>query len=198
MLNISFIHWLVILSAVINFYGYWAYISDTLKGKTKPNRISWFIWGISPLIGAGAAISAGASIWATALIFLEGVMPITVFIASFVNPKSYWKVSKADIICGFFALLGLILWLVVDQPVLAILFAIIGDSFATYVTISKAWKFPETETGITYVLGLLSILLILPSIPEWNIENSAFQIYILLANFILAFAVYRKKIRIKK
>lgn len=32
----------------------------------------------------------------------------------------------------------------------------------------------------------------MPPIPRWNIENSAFQVYLLVANAFLLFAVYRK------
>jgi hypothetical protein len=40
---------------------------------------------------------------------------------------------------------------------------------------------------------LLSVLLVIPSIPEWNIENSAFQVYLLIANIPLVVAVYRHR-----
>ena len=86
------------------------------------------------------------------------------------------------------------MWIGIDSPRLAILLAAIGDGFASIPTIRKAWKYPETETGITYVASFVSVLLVLPSIPEWNIENAAFQTYLLIANTFLVLAVYRKRL----
>lgn len=94
--QISFVHWLVILSAFISIAGGSAYVSDTLAGKSKPNRISWAMWAIAPLVGTAAALSAHADIWATTRIFLAGFIPLIVFSASFINPKSYWKLTAFD------------------------------------------------------------------------------------------------------
>jgi len=193
--GITFVHWLVILSAVISIAGSVAYIRDTISGKTKPNRVTWSMWALAPLIGTAAALYAEADIWATSRIFLAGFLPLIVFSASFINPKSYWKLTTFDLLCGACSVLALLLWIGIDSPRLAILFAALGDGFAAVPTIRKAWKNPETETGLTYLAGFLSVVLIIPSIPKWDIENSAFQIYLLIANSFLLFSVYRKRLR---
>ncbi len=194
LLGLSFAHWLVLVSAFLSLAGSAAYVRDTLAGRTKPNRVSWFLWALAPILGSAAAISAGGDIWATVRVFLAGFVPLIVLVASFANPRSYWQISRFDLACGLCSLLALIMWGVIGSPVLAILFFAMGDGFATLPTIYKAWKFPETETGITFLLGLLAVILILPSIPKWNIENSAFQIYLLIANSFIAFSIYRKKL----
>lgn len=193
-LGIEFVHWLVIVSACISIAGSAAYIRDTLKGTTKPNRVSYVVWALAPLIGGAAAIAAGADFWATVRVFVSGLVPLIIFFVSFVNPQSYWKLSLFDYFCGAFGLIALGFWGLADSPVLAILFLAIADGFALIPTLVKTWRYPETETGITYVAGLVAVLIILPSIPVWNIENSAFQIYLLIANIALVFCVYRKRI----
>ena len=193
----TFVHFLVVVSAIISIAGSSIYIRDTLKGKTKPNRVSWLMWAIAPLIGTFAALSLHADPWATTRIFLAGFLPLIVFLSSFINKRSFWKLTTFDLLCGFCSLVALALWLFVDLPRISILLAAIGDGFASLPTILKAWKYPETETGLTYVASFVAVLLILPSIPKWNIENSAFQIYLLIANTFLLFAVYRKKLLTK-
>lgn len=193
--GITLVHWFVILSVFISIAGSVAYIRDTLTGKTKPNRVTWSMWAIAPLIGTAAALSAHADIWATSRIFLAGFLPLIVLFASLINPKSFWKLTTFDLLCGACSVLALLLWIGIDSPRLAILFAALGDGFAAIPTIRKAWKNPETETGLTYFAGFLSVILIIPSIPKWDIENSAFQIYLLIANSFLLFSVYRKRLR---
>lgn len=91
MLHLSGAHWLVVLSALINVAGAYAYIRDTISGKTKPNRVSWSMWALAPLIGTGAAWASNADVWATFRIFLAGFIPLLVFLASFTNQQSYWR-----------------------------------------------------------------------------------------------------------
>jgi len=193
MFEISGVHWLVILGALISVGGAFAYIRDTLAGKTKPNRVTWTMWAVAPLIGTFAAVASNADLWATARIFLAGFIPLLVVGASFFNRQSYWKLSAFDALCGLSSLLALVVWGAIDSPRLAILFAALGDGLASIPTIIKAWKHPETETGTVYVAGLLSVILVIPSIPVWDIENSAFQIYLLIVNVVLLLAVYRKR-----
>lgn len=190
----DYTHYLVILSAIISIFGAYAYIRDTLNGKTKPNKVSWSMWALAPLIGTAAALHAGADFWATVRIFLAGFLPLLVFLASFINKQSYWKLTMFDALCGIMSFLAIIVWIAIDSPRGAILLAAIGDGFAALPTIMKAWLFPETETGATYIASFVSVMLVLPSIPVWNIENSAFQIYLMIVSTSVLFAIYRKKI----
>lgn len=193
MLGLSIVHWLVVCSLLISIGGTYAYIRDTLAGRTKPNRISWAMWSLSPLISTAAALSAGANPWATARVAIAGLLPLTIFLTSFVNQRSYWKMGIFDFTCGVFALLALILWFTTSAPQLAILFAISGDIFASFPTLAKTWRYPETETGAMFAASFLSVALVLPSIPAWTIENAAFQIHLLLMSALLLFATYRKR-----
>ncbi len=190
-------HWLVIISVGTSLIGSVAYIRNTILGKTKPNRVSWFLWGSVPLAGVAAALSLEADIWATARIFIAGLGPLIVFFASFLSPKGYWKLTRFDYFCGATAVFALLLWFAADSARLAILFFAIADLFASLPTLIKAWKFPETETGFTYFMGFVGVVITIPAIPVWNIENSAFQVYLLLVNLLLALFVFRKVFRKK-
>jgi len=196
LIGISFAHWLVLLSAIISLSGAFAYIRDMFRGKTKPNLVTWGLWGFAPLIATGAALTANADGWTTVRIFMSGFGPLLVFLFAFIVRQGYWKLSKFDYICGILSLIALGAWLLAD-PVLAILLAAIADLFATLPTILKAWKFPESETLYTYFVGLFTAIIVIPAIPVWNIENSAFQIYLIVANTTLFFVVLRGYIRRK-
>jgi len=190
-LGLSLAHWLVILSTVLSLSGSFAYIRDMFRGKSKPNLVTWGVWAFAPLIATGAALSASADIWATVRIFMSGFGPLLIFIFAFIIPQSYWKLSKFDFACGGLSLIALFAWLGANSPVLAILLAAIADLLATLPTIIKAWKYPETETVYTYFIGLFTASIVIPAIPVWNIENSAFQIYLLIANTSLFLIVMR-------
>jgi hypothetical protein len=156
------------------------------------------MWALAPLIGTGAALSSEADLWATVRIFLAGLMPLVVLIASFVNTQSYWKLTTFDLLCGALSLTALVFWVLVDSPRTAILLAACGDGFASLPTLIKSWRHPETETGITYLASFVSVLLVIPSIPVWNVENSAFQVYLLVADALFLITIYRRRLGLSK
>src|SRR5207244_4891005 len=101
----------VIVGAIIAAVGGLSYLLDTLKGKVKPNRVSFLLWSIAPLIAFAAQIKQGVGL-ESLMTFSTGFLPLTIFIASFANKKAEWKVTKFDLICGALSIFGLILWLI--------------------------------------------------------------------------------------
>ena len=191
MLNLTLPQVLVILSAILMLIGGYACVRDTLLGTTKPNRVSWFLWALAPLISVGAAMSSDADIWPTVRVIVGGIVPATVFLASFVNRESYWKLTRFDLACGALSLLALIFWMLADSPLIAILLATTSNTLASIPTMLKAWKYPETETKLIYITSFVSTVIMLPSIPVWNIENSAFQLSLLITTGILMAIIFR-------
>ena len=98
----------VIVGVIIEFLGGLSYLIDTLKGKVKPNRVTFFLWSLSPAIAFAAQIKQGVGIQSL-MTFVTGFVPFTIFLASFINKKSYWKIKKFDLACGAISIIGLIL-----------------------------------------------------------------------------------------
>ena len=92
-LNVSYAHWLVVLSAILSLSGSFFYIRDMFRGKSKPNLVTWGLWSFAPFIATGAALSADADLWATVRIFMAGFSPLLVFISAFIVRQGYWKLS---------------------------------------------------------------------------------------------------------
>lgn len=195
LLNISWQNWLVVVSVAISLFGGIAYIRDMFAGKSKPNLVSWSLWALAPLVATGAAISAGADIWGTVRVFVSGFIPLTIFAFGIFIRQSYWKLTRFDFFCGVFSVIALIAWLVADAPVLAILLAVVADLLACVPTIAKALKKPETETATTFLMGLIGSLITIPAIPVWNLENAAFQAYLILINLVLFGVIALGKLR---
>ncbi len=194
----TFPHSLVIISTLLMLWGGYAYFRDTLAGRTKPNRVSWFLWALAPLVSFSAAFSVDADIWASVRVLVGGVVPAVIFLGSFVNRQSYWKLTWFDWICGGLSLAALFFWQLASSPLIAVLLATAANTFASIPTFIKAWNFPETETRLTFITSFLSAVLIIPAIPVWNVANSAFQIGLMLTTGALLVAIYRKSLGIKK
>src|SRR3989344_6305156 len=89
----------VILGAFINFLGAMSYIISTLKGHTKPNRVTWLLWAAAPMLAFSAQIKQGVGIISLTT-FMAGFNPMLILLASFVNKKSEWKITKFDMAFG--------------------------------------------------------------------------------------------------
>ena len=182
----------VILGALISFLGGLSYLVSTVKGKTKPNRVTWFFWTLAPFVVLGGQVSQG--VWAASLItFMAGFNPMLIFIASFWNKNSVWKLQKFDYLCGALALLGIILWQITKIGDMAILFGILADFIAAIPTFIKTYKFPQTENYKIYLAGIINAVITLLTIKVWELKNFAFAVNVLVICSLLCFLILRRR-----
>jgi hypothetical protein len=188
----------VYVGVVISFLGGLHYVIETLKGKTKPNRVSWFLWFLAPMIAFASQLDqgVGAQAWLT---FSAGFNPFVVLLASFVSHKAQWKVSRLDIACGVLSLLGIVFWLSADAPNVAIVFSILADATAAIPTLIKSYRYPETETSTAFSSSIVASGLTLLSIDIWDFQHYAFTsyIFIICCTFVYFISV-RPRLRTKR
>lgn len=185
--------YLVFIGMLAQFIGIFYYGREIVRGKVKPNKVSWLMWSVAPIIATAAGIASGAGL-SVIPVFMSGFGPLIIFILSLFVKKSYWKLESFDYLCGVFSLLALILWIITKQPWIAIIFAILSDLFAAIPTFIKCWKHPETETPVAYSTGLFSAFTSFGAIRIWGFAELAFPIYLVFVNSSLFLAIIRKKI----
>lgn len=186
--------YIVFLGAITQLIGIVIYIKETVRGNIKPNKVSWLMWAVAPLIASAAAYSDGVR-WAVLPVFMAGFTALLVFIASFINPKSYWKLELFDYICAFCSILALILWAITKQPLVAIIFSIISYIFSAVPTITKAWKYPKTESIWTYVAGLFNAITCFFALKIFSIAELAFPIYLVLESSLFITIIYKGRMK---
>ncbi len=130
------LQYLVFAAAAISLYGSFSYIRSMFRGEAKPNRVSWLMWAIAPMIGTIAAVSKGVE-WSILPVFMAGFSPLLIFIFSFIAKNGYWKLTTFDYVCGFFSGAALILWAITKEADVATIFAIASDGSAAIPTIRK-------------------------------------------------------------
>ena len=180
MLNQNFVY-LGLLFSVISGY---IYLADVLKGKVKPNKVTYFLWALAPFVAFFAEIKQGVGIQSL-FTFITGFIPLSIFVASFVNKKSYWKLNRFDFICGALSLFGLLLWYATKVGNIAIAFGILADGLAYIPTIIKSYYHPETENGYSYLLSAVSAGITLLTVKIWNFETYSFPVYLLIIDVIV-------------
>ncbi|MFA7000100.1 MAG: hypothetical protein WC241_03215 [Candidatus Paceibacterota bacterium] len=179
----------VLTSLTLTFF----YIRTILYGKTRPNLISWSIWALAPLVAVFLQIKAGAGLSFLSS-FMSGFGPLLVVIVALIYKKGFWKVTKLDIICGVLALLALVIYIITNKFGISIIFAILSDGLAAIPTVRKSWEFPESESAISYLSGIISNTLALLVIKNWSFSIYSFSAYLIIMNIIIIFSIYHKKI----
>lgn len=183
----------VFVGIAINAIGLLSYLVDTLKGKIQPNRVSFALWSLAPIVAFFAQIKQGVGIQSLMTLSV-GLFPIIIFIGTFVNKKAYWKLTKFDLSCGALSILGLVLWQVTQVGNIAIFFSMMADGLAYIPTIVKAYKFPETESAWPWLAVSMNGLFTLLTIKTWNFANFGFPLYFLIINLVV-FAIVQFKLR---
>jgi hypothetical protein len=181
-----------IIGAIIGSLGGFYYLYETIVGKAQPNRITWLLWGMFPMVifVAQRARGVGGLSWAS---FVAGFMPLLIVAASFFNKKAYWKSEPRDYYLMIVAIIGIILWGITNNPNLAILFSLLADMLAGMPTLIKSYRYPHSESWIAYAISTLGFGISFLSVQTYNFENTAFVAYLFILNGALAVLASRSR-----
>lgn len=181
---------LAICSGLLAIGSHLPYLRDILAGKTRPERASWLIWSVLGSIAFTSQLAKGAtvSLWLNAGDTL-GVL--LVFILS-IN-TGVGGLAKKDVVSLFLATIGIALWLLTNEPLLALVIVILVDLTGAWLTVIKAYEEPETETLSTWVLCSIGGFLGAASVGELNFVLLLYPLYIGIINGLTGLAIFLGK-----
>ncbi|MCB9806154.1 hypothetical protein H6775_03285 [Candidatus Nomurabacteria bacterium] len=182
----------VAIGAIIYVLGSFVYFRDTLKGDTKPNKISWALWALISFVATAIGLLEGVG-WAVLPVFMSGLGPAIILFVSFKNKNAYWKLGTLDWTCGILSLISLVVWIITRDGILALSLIIFTDVLASFPTLVKSWKYPETESGIAYLAWVINAATAFFAANNYDFVNLAFPTYIVVMDGLLFIAAYRKK-----
>ncbi|MFZ4586083.1 MAG: hypothetical protein ACOYNI_12740 [Acidimicrobiia bacterium] len=167
----------VVLGALIALLGGLSYIVATVRGRTQPNRVTWLLWALAPMIAFTAEVREGVGL-RSLMTFSAGFIPLLVLLASFLNRQSVWQLARLDYMCGALSLVGIALWQITGSGNVAITFAIVADFMAAVPTLLKSYQAPRTEHPLAFVTGGVNAAIALLTVQVWEFANWAFPAYI--------------------
>lgn len=168
-----------IFSIVFGLVGYIPYFRDILRKKTKPHIFSWLGWGLIGSIAFFAQIAEGAGpgAWVGgfgALICLS----ITLLTIS----HGEKTITLSDWVAFGGALVGLTLWKLTDNPLLAIILITIADFLAFVPTIRKGYNKPYEETVITWFVSSVKFMISLFAMESYGLSTLLYPVSLVLSN----------------
>ncbi|HTZ08644.1 MAG TPA: hypothetical protein VMB72_06220 [Acidimicrobiales bacterium] len=175
MIDVDFVY----LGAAIGLAGQAGYVVATLQGRTQPNRVTWLLWALAPLLAFGVEVQEGVGLRSLTT-FVFGFGPLAVFLASFANRASVWRLGRLDYVCGALSLGGTAWWLATRQGTVAIGAAVGADALAAVPTLVKSWWRPETEHPSVYVGSFLNGFVTLLTVTTVSAAELTFPLYIVV------------------
>jgi hypothetical protein len=177
-------------SAILNGIGFVPYVRAILRGKTKPERASWWIWTVIVLVALAAQAAAGAT-WS---LFLAGGLFVGDVVVALLSLRyGYGRFKGRDFLSLAVAVFGVWLWKVTNNPLAALVVIIAVDFLGNWLTLIKSWRAPYSENLITWMTISVAAAAGVLSVGSFNSTRIVFPAYVLIANcFTAATILYRR------
>ncbi len=178
----------IIISSVLALVSPVVYSVAILRGEAKPHRTTRLVLLIITSLTTASLFAQGNRV----AIYLAGVstiQSIVVFVLSIKHGMGGW--AKSDIICLIFALIGIVLWQITKNPVIALYFAIGADFIGMIPALIKTYHFPKTEIWLFFGLDVLASIFSLLALKNWTLQEFSYPVYIMLINSLMVFLIIR-------
>jgi len=169
---------LVLLGVTVTFVAGAGYAYDTLRGQVQPNRVTWFVSGVTAWIACAGQVLQGVVLGAV-LTFTVAVVPTLIVAASFANRDAYWRTTRLDLVCLVLAGSAVVV-LLTSSGDLAIAMGMTARGLGAVPTVVKAWRAPRSEQTTVYAAGVFGALCTLTATPTWTFRTVGFALYFLV------------------
>lgn len=181
-----------IIIVILVIIGYIPYFRDVFAKKTKPHLYTWLIWFVTQGTATVALLYGGGKFGSFGLIVGTGLVLVIVILSFRYGTKN---ITKGDTLTLIFALLAIIVWWQLDNPLLALFMVSAIDGLGYIPTFRKTWIDPTSETTFFWVMMAIVNILTLFAIAEHNFLTMTYSIVLGIANITMVFII---KIRMKK
>lgn len=170
------------VAGIISLVAFIPYILAILRGKTKPNRATWWIWTVVGLMLGASYYSSGANhtIWVP-ISYIIG--PFVIAIMSIKYGEGGW--TRFDKNCLLGAGVSLVLWWIFSSPLTALIINLLIDLMGALPTIRKAYHNPESEDRTAWTLFFVGNIINLFAVETWTFAISIYPIYMFLVNGVI-------------
>lgn len=184
-----------ILSGLLNLAGTGLYIYEVLKKRAIPERATWGIWTMLGVVAFLSQKSIGAhnSLWFVAL---QTVGVTIVFSMSL--KYGVGGLTKNDLFITGVALLGILLWILTSQPLVALVMVVLTRGIAVSATIRKAYKEPKSEAALPWFIYACSAVLAFLSVGSRQFELLLYPTYLILADSAVMLAKYHTSLQVSR
>lgn len=174
---------LTILSGIV-------YCTSILQGKTKPHLFTRLVFGIlEGIVFSGQLVSGGGlGAWVTGL---SALFSAAIVILSLKYGTK--DVTRGDMYFFSLALVCIVVWLLMKDPLWSVLLAAAIDVAAIIPTYRKTWFAPESESLLSWYLGTAKFLFAIFALSTVSFVTVIYPIEVIMVNSILIAIIWHRK-----
>lgn len=152
------------------------YIKDIIRGRAKPRFVSWAIWTV--LLGLTSIVSWQEGQIASAVLATASALAclsVTLLALRHVS----LEMTRMEYFTLVGAAIGIVLWLIFDDPMLVLLAAVTIDGIAFLPTYINGWRNPHHESLTMFIVSGVgsSLVLIAAIIAQATSSGFVYPIY---------------------
>ncbi|MDP9904596.1 hypothetical protein [Arthrobacter bambusae] len=165
-----------LLSGAIGLYGYVPYIRGTLRGRFRPNPVSWLIWALLGVVSLTGQVEGGAGF---GLIVTAGTAAGCALIVLLALKATSLRAavttsSTLDRACLAGALLALFLLTTQHDASLAVLLSNSVGLIGFIPTVVTSIRAPWSEGVSVYAFAAGKFALAMAALPNWNLLTALY------------------------
>ena len=180
-----------ILSAVAGIVflcGFVPYIIAIVRKETQPSKASWIIWATLDSVTLAGMYFKG-TLNGQIIGAVTGAV-IVVFLALKYGTPGWTKLDKQCLAGG---LVGIVLWMVFDEPNFGIILSNLVVFLGSLPTFASAWKNPLNENRTAWTIFWISCVLAALTIPAWTIADAVQPMTFLAVESVMMYILYFRK-----
>lgn len=179
-----------IVAALLAIVGNVPYIRAVLRREVQPHLYTWFVWTLVTGITFFGQLAKGAGVGALPTAASE-LFTVAIFLLAF--KYGYKKPSRSDKIFLGIALLGIIPWLLTNDPTWSVVIVVGIDLVAFVPTLRKTWQQPRTEKPILYAMNVARHTLALFALEAYNVATVLHSVAMVVTNTLMTVFIVRPR-----
>jgi hypothetical protein len=177
-------------AGVLSFVAFFPYIISILRGQTKPNRATWWIWTVVGIMLGASYYSSGAryTMWVP-ISYVVG--PFIIALVAIKYGEGGW--TRFDRGCLVGVGISLLAWWLLHSPQIALFINIFIDFLGALPTIRKAYENPLGEDRLAWIIFFLGNTANLLAVNSWSLTIISYPLYMLLSGGLITALVCRPR-----
>lgn len=173
---------IAITAIVVGIGAFIPYFSDIFKKKTTPHAYTWLIWLITQGTATAGIIYGNGGLIGYGLILGTGLVFLIFLLSLKYGTKN---ITLSDILILCLALIAIVVWWQLHNPVLAVFMVGAIDAMGYIPTYRKLYIEPWSESLGSWFLFSISYILSIASLREYNLLTVPYLSICLTANLLL-------------
>lgn len=184
-----------IAAVLLVVIAYVPYLVKIARGTVKPHPFTWLVWSITAtsIFILQTSYGSGAGAYATATMATFSLCVFVLTIRSGVR-----SINLIDVVCLVMALLGVAVWLIVQEPTVSIVILLSVEFIGFIPTFIKGMKKPYEDSATLWGLTGARHTMSLMAVQHYNIVTMLNPISWMVVASIFCSALLIRRIPVKK